>query len=484
MLGVAMARLAQVCGRVIALAWCVLCAVSCGGGSSGNPPVITSFAASPSWVTIGQSAILKWSVTGATSLSIDSIGTVNGTSTQVTPTADVTYTLTASNQYGSTQAQATLAVFPPPTTWFAPIGATTAIPEVQGASDYFDLFSPTAAWANAASHVTVFKMYSQMLDLDDATLRNTFADLKRRHIALAIEWGPLEPDGGCGAGIEGFDGAAALHNAQRIRDLGGSLQYVAFDELFAGAALHSGGNPCHWTALKTAQNAAQHAAQIQSVFPDVVMGDIEPVPNIGGADTWLGDYEQWLDAWQSVTGKPFVFFHFDMNWSNVAWRPAASALTRALAARNIPVGHIYNGIGATSDAAWITAAEEHATDFEARTGLQPQQAIFQSWEPYPKHLLPETDPTSFTYLIDRYFRARTTLALTAGYTGGEGRLTSAAGALRGMPIALSAVPLSGIGQLSAYAATGSVPAGTQYLVFGVRVALEDCAADGLPAEFY
>ena len=133
-------------------------------------------------------ATLKWSVTGATSLSIDALGPVTGTSTQITPNADASYVLTATNQYGSTQAQTTVAVFPPPAVWFAPIGATSAIP-VQGASDYFDLFSTNAAWLNAASHVAVFKMYSQMLDLDDATLRNVFADLKRRHIAFAIEWG-------------------------------------------------------------------------------------------------------------------------------------------------------------------------------------------------------------------------------------------------------------------------------------------------------
>src|ERR1700751_1844294 len=147
-----MDRLAQAAARVVAVVCAALAATSCGGGSSpsnpgGQAPVITSFAASPSWVTSGQTSTLNWSVTGATSLSIAPIGAVSGTSTQVTPVADTNYTLTATNQYGSTQAQATLAVFPPPTTWFAPIGATTAIPQTQGATDYFDLFTPTAAWS-------------------------------------------------------------------------------------------------------------------------------------------------------------------------------------------------------------------------------------------------------------------------------------------------------------------------------------------------
>src|SRR6516225_2002127 len=245
-------RLLRVAAGLLA-ASAALGVASCGGGGSPSPPppsgqapVIESFAASPSWVTAGESATLKWSVTGAESVSLSPAGTVAGSSAQVTPTADTTYVLTASNQFGSTQAQVSLPVFLPPTVWFAPIGATPAIPQVQGASDYFDLFTQTAPWSTAASHVTVFKMYAGMLDLDDTTLRNMFADLKRRHIAFAIEWGPLDEPNSCGIG-EGFDGTSALQVAQRIRDLGGSLQYIAFDEPYDGAALYQGTNACHWT---------------------------------------------------------------------------------------------------------------------------------------------------------------------------------------------------------------------------------------------
>ncbi len=483
-----MDRPLQAATRAVAVVCIGLCATSCGGGGSSPPtpvgqaPVIASFAVSPSWMTTGQTATLKWSVTGATSLTIDPVGAVSGTSTQATATADTSYVLTATNQYGSTQAQTRLAVFPPPSTWFAPIGATTAIPQAQGATDYFDLFSPTAPWSTAATHVTVFKMYAAMLDLDDATLRNMFADLKRRHIAFAIEWGPLDEPNRCGIG-EGFDGTLGLHYAQRIQTLGGSLQYIAFDEPYDGAALYVGTNACHWTPLQTAQNAAKNLAQLQSVFPDVVAGDIEVLPNGAALDTWLEGYEQWVDAWQAVTGKPLAFFHFDVDWSN-DWKPAAAALTRALAARNIPVGHIYNGDDGASDAAWIALGEQHMTDFETHAALIPDEAIFQSWEPYPKHLLPETDPTSFTYLINRYFRERTTLMLSSTAAAGQGTLTATSGPLAVAAVALTDGPLSGTGQPSAYTQSGSVPAGAQYIVFGARVALENCSAVALPAEFY
>src|SRR5262249_24209522 len=43
---------------------------------------------------------------------------------------------------------------------------------------------------------------------------------------------------------------------------------------------------------------------------------------------------------------------------------------------------------------------------------------------------------------------------------------------------------TGTGQPSAYTYSDSVPAGTQYVVFGARVAQESCSAVPLPAEFY
>jgi hypothetical protein len=463
---------------------------SCGGSSSsGGPPsaapVITSFMASPAWVTTGNSSTLKWTVSGATSLSIDSLGPVSGASVQVTPAADTTYVLTATNQFGSTQAQTALAVFAPPTTWFAPIGATTAIPEVQGATDYFDLFSPAAPWSKAASHVTVFKMYARMLDLDDATLHNMFADLKRRHIAFAIEWGALEPVASCDW-TEGFDSrGSGLHYAQRIRDLGGTLQYVAFDEPFQHTSfLYQGPGACQWSAQQIAQYAAHDLAEIQSVFPDVVVGDIEVLPDSDSVDTWLGAYQQWLDAWRAETGKPFAFFHFDVAWTS-DWKAPAAALARALRARHIPVGQIYIGdADAGTDASWIASAVQHTADVEIGVGLEPDQVIFQSWEPRPTHVLPETDPTAFTYVIDRYFRDRTRLTLNATAGTAQGQLTGPGGTLAQTTIELTATPLSGSGQVAAYQYSNTAPTGAQSVVFGARVGMEGCDLVGAqPAAF-
>ena len=90
-----------------------------GAQHEGTPqrPAIRAFTATPGSIHPGGTAQLSWSVTGATSLSIDpGVGTVTGTGVAVTPTGTTTYTLTATNTAGNSTASATVTeVVPPPT---------------------------------------------------------------------------------------------------------------------------------------------------------------------------------------------------------------------------------------------------------------------------------------------------------------------------------------------------------------------------------
>ncbi|MCY1076656.1 beta strand repeat-containing protein [Archangium lansingense] len=81
-----------------------------------QPPTISSFTASSSTINAGQSTMLSWDATGATSLRISpGVGTVTGTSVSVSPAATTTYTLTATNEVGSVTAMVTVTVNQPPT---------------------------------------------------------------------------------------------------------------------------------------------------------------------------------------------------------------------------------------------------------------------------------------------------------------------------------------------------------------------------------
>jgi hypothetical protein len=92
-----------------------------------SPPTISAFTATPATITQGGSATLAWTVSGATSLSLDNgIGSVVGASSRlVTPVGTTSYTLTATNAYGTSIRSTSVTVVPPPS-----ISSFTATPTI------------------------------------------------------------------------------------------------------------------------------------------------------------------------------------------------------------------------------------------------------------------------------------------------------------------------------------------------------------------
>jgi len=78
---------------------------------SQNPPPTISFSAQPNSITSGGTAVLSWTTTLATSVSIQGLGSfgANG-STNVTPSSTTTYTATAQGPGGTTNASTTVTV--------------------------------------------------------------------------------------------------------------------------------------------------------------------------------------------------------------------------------------------------------------------------------------------------------------------------------------------------------------------------------------
>lgn len=74
-------------------------------------PTIGSFVATPASITVGQSSVLSWSVSNASTTSVNNgLGTISSTSITVTPSVTTTYTLSATNPGGTTTANATVTV--------------------------------------------------------------------------------------------------------------------------------------------------------------------------------------------------------------------------------------------------------------------------------------------------------------------------------------------------------------------------------------
>ena len=365
-----------------------------------------------------------------------------------------------------------------PLVWFCPLDSFQR-PEVGygGSPEYLSLFAPDAPWTLAASRIKVFKIYPQwIMQASDSDLQRMFSNLKRRNIALALEYGVLSESDACGRGVEGFGGGSLLRAARRIATNGGSLRYLAMDEPIFFSTLYTGNNACRWNVQQMASNAAVNIRALKSEFPDVIVGDIEPVPAPNSPD-WLDRYRDGMDAFRSALGYPLAFFHADVFWFASSWRSDVDALRQVSAQHGLAFGVIYNGNAEDqTDAGWIQSAEEHMVQYELESSA-PDHVIFQSWHSHPKRLLPESDPSSFTNLVNRYFRARSKLTTTGDGRTVVGRLTISEAPLSGASIRVTAQPLTGSGLVADYHYSGVVPSGTTTVIMGLRVNLE-CGCSG------
>ena len=354
--------------------------------------------------------------------------------------------------------------------WLAPNGIDSV--------DFSDLFSPAAPWQNAARKTMVFKLQNI---LSDAILRSLIGDLNRRGIALAWDLDGLTYTDTCGQGVPGFVGPAngdpaggTLAGARYLKALGANVKYVEFDEPYLHGSLWDGKNACHWSARTVAENLVLHVRAIQSVFPDVQVGDMEPVPQLNERHgQMVALYQPWLDAWRQVSGKEFAFLQADVGWGVPGVASDLEDMRHLLAPRGIAFGVMYAGhnyFKPQTDLDWTSTAEREFTDYELEAGRPPDQGIIQSWDPLPSHALPETTPGSLTYLLTRYARERP--QLTAAVLGAQvsGKLSGSGGsAIPGASVSVAAVANSGTGIIGEFTITGFVPAGTDRGTAGFRI---------------
>jgi hypothetical protein len=378
----------------------------------------------------------------------------------------------------ATQTETQVQTGPPPdlTTrpqiWLGPQAPSSPI----GPPDYYDLFTNNAPWQHAARGTQVFKLYGPWLDgqATDEQIQQIVSNLQRRGMGIAFEAPPLAATEVCTHVIEGFGYQPLGHNVSlRIKQAGGTVDYADLEHPF-DAVTFSGAPPeCSYSAERAAQEVAVYVQGVRSVFPDVRIGAIET------ANHSVEAVADWVNAYLSVIGKDLDYFSLDVDYSRPNWAKEARAIEDYLRGRGIEFGIFYRGDeNDTSSAEWIAKAEQRFVEYEAIAGGRPDRAIFQSWHPYPDHVLPESDPSAFTYLIDRYSRPRTKLTLNAQTTstGGltlSGTLTDDHGApIPKANVSLNMTPLDGPGVMAEYTLSDIVPEGATQADVGYRVNME------------
>jgi hypothetical protein len=280
-----------------------------------------------------------------------------------------------------------------------------------GAEDFMALFQPDAPWKESASHLQVFKLYGEWVayQASDAELRQVVQDLQQRRLALAVEAGPLNASASCGEGVEGFAGIEeGLRIAQRIQQAGGVLHLIALDEPYFYGHFYNGPQACRWTDKTIAQQISRYIEALRSVFPEVRVGDTEPLTGVAGA----APYQAWLVAFRAVNGYDLAFLHLDVDWSRPEWPQEVQAIQEFGQVRGVQVGLIYTGNWSdASDEAWLSIAGERVKRYELQAAGQLEHVLFQSWHDKPDRVLPESDPYTFTGFIRNYFLDKASLGL-------------------------------------------------------------------------
>ena len=365
----------------------------------------------------------------------------------------------------------------PPQIWLAPLQQVRgADGGVWGAKDYGDLFAPHAPWPSVANAVSVFKIYPSFITgSSDAEIVRMWRALFQRHIALALEAQGLERLSDCTPGLA-KDGGATLALVTRLKRLGVSLSYIAMNGPLVSGHRDTGPGHCRASIPEVAADSAGAMAKLRAVYPGVKIGDIESLgapPN----DTDPNELQQWMAAYRQAAGYPLAFVHLDVTWG-LDWRGVMIRLAKVVHAAGVPLGVIYNGDSTElSDADWAANVERHYTAIEALPLAAVDQVIFQSWNQYPRRVLPETLPTSETGIVKRYLRTPTRLERL---TAGRGRLTET----DQRPVAHARLRVEDAdegleGSLMGETLAGVAPHGAARALFAIRVNAE-CACELTP----
>lgn len=337
------------------------------------------------------------------------------------------------------------------------------------ALDYASLFQPNAEWTTAARHLKVFKVDTAFVDhAPIELLKEAFATLQMRGLSLAWEMGAIPPGKDCGSGTEGYAGDT-VRRISRIKEAGGVLKFVALDEPFWFGHFGKTKHTCNFTIAKLAAGVAAQLRYVYAECPTVDIGDIEPIGNPSGGD-FIGELAEWFDTFKKVNGRPFTFFHADINWQG-HWKEDLSAIQPLTKSRQIALGTIINGDPkAPTDIGWTDAAIKHLQDVVDIARFEPADIVIQTWDNRPTQVLPETAPGTLMNLVDE--AARPPAIIRAGFENEQirGQVLSPIGSgLRGATITVSTADRRGVRGFRVASLAGIVPPDATHAVFGIRM---------------
>ena len=272
------------------------------------------------------------------------------------------------------------------------------------------MWADKAPWQKAALKVQVIGIVHWWLDnASDEQILRVFQFARRHHMKVEMETAVVArySKEACGH-TEGYTAPETLPAEIAIlKRLNLHLDIITMDEPLWFGHYNPDRSSCSLSVSALVDRITSNTKAILAQYPDIQIVDIEPLPAITNYPDWKKSVSTFQEMLLERMGKTFHALQVDVDWESPGWVAPLREMRVFTGLRQTALGLYFNGMPfARSDREWIDSAESHFDAVEGQMGILPDQAIFATWAPYPAHNMPETSPTTQTWLINRYSRER------------------------------------------------------------------------------
>jgi len=298
-----------------------------------------------------------------------------------------------------------------------PLPASTFCPPMFNNFDYLALFDSgagTASWATAKSHLSGFHVpnefcsswliqYYPPYTYTDAQVKSCLQWIKNNNLKLVLGIQSLTYTGTCASG----EGYQLLGDTQTLVTRVNGTLGATVDEIHLDEPMSMGHeSKCHLSIAECANEVWQTIGVFKAVWPNVKVSESEVL--YGSLP--LSDLQAWIPAFNNAAGnsshQSLAYMEDDMDWRAPLSLhvPFANACVQA----GVSYGIFFTGdcVISNSNMQWMQAAFEAIQLYNASALPIPNKVAFATWDPFPagtNAILPETSPSSMSYLINYYY---------------------------------------------------------------------------------
>jgi hypothetical protein len=245
------------------------------------------------------------------------------------------------------------------------------------------------------------------------------------------------------------------------------VDWVDMDGPMNSGSYDTGPQSCQLSIADLIPRVVSTLQDVFAIYPNAKLMQVEPLPGLQQRPNWRQDVQTFHIGLAKQLGVRVAAMQTDVNWLDPSWPGAMADLRSFLHERN------------QNDAQAVSSTVANFEAVEGQFNIIPDQAAIASWVTYPVNAMPETSPTTMTWLVNRYTLPRSMLQVQFVGRGAHGKLTTTSG----KPIANATVKgyMPGVDfsqPLPLTVSRGTVPSNATQALIIMRINAE-CGCNGL-----